>query len=155
MPYPLGHTAILLRIFKSNAHMSCNLLEFEGFKPNFGILSSRTYVRVATVLSFVVLLLSSAFKPHVCTSCNIYKINSVQQQVSVLSSRTYVRVATAKSNKTCSSCTDYYVHLNLFECFTSIDIQCLTVTFSISGWESTLNAVRTSALHQLFGIVRF
>ena len=48
MPYPLGHTAILLRIFKSNAHMSCNLLEFEGFKPNFGILSSCTHVRVAT-----------------------------------------------------------------------------------------------------------
>ena len=153
MPYPLGHTAILLRIFKSNAHMSCNLLEFEGFKPNFGILSSRTYVRVATSTCDQLKTNLRPFKPHVCTSCNTGR--GVEPRHFTLSSRTYVRVATAKSNKTCSSCTDYYVHLNLFECFTSIDIQCLTVTFSISGWESTLNAVRTSALHQLFGIVRF
>ena len=129
--------------------ISCNWLSItHSFKPHVCTSCNRTE-------SSRLFWHPCPFKPHVCTSCNIYKINSVQQQVSVLSSRTYVRVATAKSNKTCSSCTDYYVHLNLFECFTSIDIQCLTVTFSISGWESTLNAVRTSALHQLFGIVRF
>ena len=72
--------------------MSCNLLEFEGFKPNFGILSSCTHVRVATITF-----------PHVVKHCRfqaarMYELQPTSAAISLsnglLSSRTYVRVAT-------------------------------------------------------------
>lgn len=50
------------------------------------------------------------------------------------SSHPYARVATAKLHKN-DPCTDYYVHLNLFECIAGAKKLRLTATFSISGRE--------------------
>ena len=41
------------------------------------------------------------------------------------------------------SCTDYYVHLNLFECLARPSMSGLTATFSILGREVAPNLVRT------------
>lgn len=56
------------------------------------------------------------------------------------------------------SCTDYYVHLNLFECLASPEHPGLTATFSILGREVAPNLVRTgriSPVHSGFARIVF
>ena len=73
--------------------MSCNLLEFEGFKPNFGILSSCTYVRVATADRVDAYLQIGIFQA-VCMY-ELQPIAALQDDIKdYLSSCVHVRVAT-------------------------------------------------------------
>ena len=97
------------------------------------ILQSRAYAQVATVYRVPGLDRREPSKPRLRAGCNETGNNIWVH--AILQSRAYAQVATALSHKTSALCTDYYVHLNLFECIARSGIQSLTATVSILGRE--------------------
>lgn len=64
----------------------------------------------------------------------------------------------SKNARSGGSCTDYYVHLNLFECLACPEYAGLTATFSILGREVAPKMVRTDRgtdVHSCFARIAF
>ena len=84
---------------------------------------------------------SASFKPRMRMSCNrMYQERTGQRCTFKPRMRMSCNCTDAPYN---GSCTDYYVHLNLFECLARPSMSGLTATFSILGREVAPYLVRT------------